>query len=74
MDGKKFARVPYTVSFALPNIDVRLLSEIYSYIEEEIPEKVGGSKRRIPPQQERKQITRSVVGRSVAHLVNSPTV
>ena len=55
------------VSFALPNIDIRLLSEFYSYIEEEIPEKVGSRKRRTPPQQERDEqiITRSVrrVGR-----------
>ncbi len=32
--GWKNVRVPYTVSFALPNIDIRLLSEFYSYIEE----------------------------------------
>ena len=47
----------------LPNIDIRLLSEFYSYIEEEeILEKVGSRGRRTPPQ-EREQITRSVVGR-----------
>ncbi len=58
--GWKKVRVPYTVSFALPNIDIRLLSEFYSYIEEEIPEKTGSRKRRTPPQ-DRKQIPRSVV-------------
>ena len=54
--------MPYTVSFALPNIDIRLLSEFYSYIDKEIPVKVESWKRRTPPQ-EREQVTRSVVGR-----------
>lgn len=65
--GWKKVRVPYTVSFALPNIDIKLLSEFYSYIEEELPEKVGSRKRRAPPQ-EREQITTSVVGRPKKQL------